>query len=1856
MDRLRAVVMVAVLLLTVFSLGCYAAGPHPIIVPDQLRHVASERDGSFRYNSSLRLPDVVSVMEYFVQIQPYYPAPEVHYNDSRNMTFDGFVLMSMVVKKPTNVITLNALNIDVSDLHLKDLLQNEIRVKERKYNNVTQRLIIHLTDELPAGLVLTLSINYTGLINPYTDGGLFYTYYLDTDGEVHWMIATQMEAFGARSVFPCFDEPAFKAVFRLQLIFPSSHVPLGNTMRNKGVELENGWSMATFPPTPIMSTYLVAFTVGPFESHTVINKDGILVRSWGWTGQREYLKFAAETAAECLHQMTLYTGVKFPINKCDNVGLPQFPSGAMENYGLLLYKYQLIPFNPYTTSVLQKIESARVLCHEVSHQWFGDLVTAKWWDNLFLHEGFAAYFMRLMMGKVFPEEAKFVDTTMLSLDREQALNQDAGPTTHPLIASDGPYFDKITYKKGSALLRMLSDVLGQEVFQDGIREYIKSHEYGTASHLDLYTSLTEAAARAKVKGCCSYNINVTDLMEPFSHQEGFPLINVHYDKFFYELSQEPYNETSDSPPSPWNYTWIIPVRTESFELPEGEVHWMMSRSKRVKVYSLNNEKHNYRLVSYTSATYGRVRYDNESLNAILEKITTEDVPIGVKITLVGDEVALIKRQISRGLPYSYDRLLNVLSTVYNTPSTDDPSFTLADLVLPQMEFFASLMQDSIDAPLIDRFFNKVFGKIYKPELWESADSWNANAFKYAFLPYAVKYNIGDAVQRAKKVFKEIDVNCAALQSNNGSSWCSGVSVEIHRAAYCAAGKYDNERGENYDKLMNYYSGEVKVNPYFFQEYRALLEGMACTELPGRLETLIELFLESPLQPSMIFGWFKSNPKASDALYGYLDRKSDSVLKYDGLSSYFDAMTYNWRSKTRLQQFTKLHQKLLQKLNKEQKALFDKYEEKIKKNIEWSEQHLPSIMRWMYDKLVVVRKLLWKKRLPGTIAPKQYDLEITPYIPGSGKYIYSKNMTFDGKVTVKFIATEETSEIVLNAHRLVIDPDSIVVMDNQNKTIKVITTRVTKDYDNGILHIPVGEKLRRNSQYYMTISYYGFIFDKPQDGVLSNYNYYEFNGKQGWIFSTDFEGGPSPRSLLVCCDEPAYKAAFKITVRHPADMTALSNMINTDTTMGKDGWAVTSFQKTPPMSSYLVAISVGHFSSLSAVSETGVLVRVFSWTGMEKYAEFSVKVMAASVDYMSNYFNSPYPLNKLDIIALPQYTGTMSAMENWGLIIGNYKLLMIDPEYASAAVVGKVSTVVAHEVAHQWFGDLVTMDWWSNLFLNEGFAEYWSLNAVNDTFTDQRAYSEYFRFIATTKALWDDCGETPFPILTDESGLFTSAVYKKGSALLNTLSHTLSPETLQKGLRSYVSKKAYGNAKPADLWAALTEASAEDGVKGWDGRNLDVSTFMDSWTNEGSYPILKLKYDMDNSRVTYEQESCSGGSASNTTWYIPVVSKTWDKSFQYSEELNWFHGKDGSSQKWSQIYPMKRIDNIRRTSFLRTYYDNANWASLLKNVYVVKDSTTLGAILDDAWFFLMKGSYTWTQFLDLTREIMWKNDLIPWTVGLQFMRKMYEAYRFHADNRRILKYLIYMGESSYLTIHEAMKPSPYWDQQILGGELAEWMCRLNNSECLKRVNIQFNNFVSKCSTSRTGTAQCVGVIPDYRATMYCYGLRQNPKAHDLIYSLQKYFARNAFYFNRDRLNLLYGLSCLNDFGLQKNYIHRVLDGLLPAEFILYIGENDVTGNMLYDFFVEEIRKILNSDIGFDFYVEAMITDWSRKDQIQKLINFKFEEDYKFLNKEQRDVWEDAIKTVVERESWIGSKKRESRQTACRYKTFYFVRTT
>ncbi|KIH53566.1 peptidase family M1, partial [Ancylostoma duodenale] len=670
-------------------------------------------------------------------------------------------------------------------------------------------------------------------------------------------------------------------------------------------------------------------------------------------------------------------------------------------------------------------------------------------------------------------------------------------------------------------------------------------------------------------------------------------------------------------------------------------------------------------------------------------------------------------------------------------------------------------------------------------------------------------------------------------------------------------------------------------------------------------------------------------------------------------------------------FNELHISLLPKMNDKQKRAFNTFEKRIKDNIEWSKQHLPSI-----------------SRLPGIISPERYDVEITPFIPGSGKYHFSKNMTFDGSVEMSFTVRQETSEIIVNAHRMVIDVDSIQVKDSRNNTVEVSTLEIAKDFENGILKIPLAKKIAPGLKYSMSISYTGFIFDKPHQGVHSNYNFYEFNGKQGWIFSTDFEGGPGSRSLMVCCDEPSYKASFHISVRHPADMTALSNMYHAGTTVLNDGWAVTRFKETPRMSSHAVSICVGHFASLSAKSESGVLVRAFSWTGMEIYADFSLKVMAGTVDYLADYFNRKFPISKLDMVALPQHAD-LGAMGSWGLILGNYKSLIVDKDYADAKTLAEVAITVAREVVHQWFGDLVTMDWWSDLFLSEGFAEYFAASGVQHVLPEQREYlRNYAPFYHSLVGMQNDCrAGVSVPVISEDEGLFTSAVHKKASSLLRTLSKTISEPTFHKGIRSYLNRNAYGNADPKELWSTLKDACAEDGVKGWNGKNLDVSTFMKNWTTKVSFPIVKVSTGR-NGLVTYRQESCLGD---DTTWYIPIVS-----IFDYHQEMNWFVGKDGSSPVWRQASPLSRVDNVGGSSFIRMYYDKVTWKSLLRNVGMVYDVATQGTLLRDAWFFVSTGNYSWPQFLDLVKVIQWDDSLIKWTTGLEFFEELYHRFRFHKD--------------------------------------------------------------------------------------------------------------------------------------------------------------------------------------------------------------------------------------------------------------------
>ncbi|CAD6187492.1 unnamed protein product [Caenorhabditis auriculariae] len=1210
------------LLLGFALLGATSADfSHPAVVPDlQLKNSHLTKSSlTKRINLLERLPASLTAIHYDIWIKPYFPAPGVTYDPSRDFTFDAKTTVRVKATEDAGSIVLNARYLNFSSYSVVRNDGQTVPIHGFYYNDTTEQIILSPRSvTIQKGSVYDVSFVYTGLINYYQDGGLFYTNYVDPSGQKHWMVATQFESTDARRVFPGLDEPSYKATFSITVAYPTSLVVLSNMYEDDPTTLDNGYSQVAFPNTPRMATYLVAFAIGPFVSFEYMNEDHTLVRSWGWPGTEQYLSFAAMNAGFCLYQMGQYTGMQYPLEKS---------AGAMENWGLVIYKYQYIAYNPTTMTTADMENAVKVICHELAHQWFGDLVTLAWWDDLFLNEGFADYFMRYIQGKVYPNQAVYLDTLHVREELEYALQADIAPSAHPLVAPDGPHFDLITYRKGSSMLRMLSDVLGEDVFQAGLKSYLYIYQYSNANHEYLFDALTEAAQEARVTDWCGRPFNVSVFMEPYVHQTNFPLINFVNNDFnhYATFSQDPFQNSSSLPQTDWNYYWPIPLRTVRYDNYSYVQQWIVPSNQACTGVGEKKALH-WEVADITTAAYGRVKYDDVGFDRLIQKLQTQSIPPQVMVTLLGDEIAYIARQQATNAPFSYDRFLTLAVSVFNIQSfIHQPSFSAGDVAYSTLEAISTQLRDHMDYPLIKRLHEKIFSNSYQHIPWINTDDWDKDTFQASFLPLAVRLNIGDSANRTLQMFAKIKTACA--QSSNGTAWCNPIPTNFRRAVYCGAVKNSVQMAnDNFAQVLQYYNAEVVTNPYFYQEYLALLEGLTCTEASSTLKVTIRLFLKSPLNPNVIFSWFKTNPYASDALASYLNDRPSEVLNFTGLDAYLDAMTYNWRSEKRFLQLNRILNTL--QLNTAQQRVFNKYLLRTQQQVTYNTRYLPRLLNWLYDNLVVRGETPWTQRVSDALVPTSYQLTLQPFIPGSGSYDFWSNMTFTAFLTMEFDLIVPVQEIQLTAHRLLIDVSTIYLTDGTNNTI-LLDTGIRKDYDNAFLYIPSPTTLQEG-HYTLTMSYQGLIFNKPSDGVDSNWNFYEFDGKQGWIFTTDFEGGPSVRSLLPCIDEPSYKAEFTVSLIHPADMTALSNTLDTGMTILDKGWAQTTFQTTPKMSSYLLAICFGHFSSVSKVSNTGVLVRLFTWTGMERYGDFGLQVMAGTVDFMATYFNYPFPLPKLGL--------------------------------------------------------------------------------------------------------------------------------------------------------------------------------------------------------------------------------------------------------------------------------------------------------------------------------------------------------------------------------------------------------------------------------------------------------------------------------------------------------------------------------------------------------------------------------------------------------------------------------------------------
>src|SRR5882724_11573299 len=373
-----------------------------------------------------------------------------------------------------------------------------------------QTVTLRFPRPLPAGDA-RLRLRFSGRLNQHLRG----LYAASADGRRYAF--SQCEAADARRIFPCFDEPAFKARFRLAVTVPDGL----RAVSNSPIEAEHDGPdghVIRFAPTPLLSTYLFALAVGPLEASAERRLGDVPIRIWHAPGKGHLTELGLEAAAEALRRLEEYFDIPYPYGKLDLVAVPDFEAGAMENAGAVFFRETLLLLDPATVSLNEHKRAGEVIAHELAHMWYGDLVTMAWWDDLWLNEAFATWMAYKVVDDWRPEWRMWQS---FEHDRSRALALDALTNTHPIyaevksVAEATENFDLITYEKGAAVVRMIEHYLGADVFRDGVRRYMERHREGNTVAADLWRALEEASGK-----------EVARVARAWITQPGFPLVSI----------------------------------------------------------------------------------------------------------------------------------------------------------------------------------------------------------------------------------------------------------------------------------------------------------------------------------------------------------------------------------------------------------------------------------------------------------------------------------------------------------------------------------------------------------------------------------------------------------------------------------------------------------------------------------------------------------------------------------------------------------------------------------------------------------------------------------------------------------------------------------------------------------------------------------------------------------------------------------------------------------------------------------------------------------------------------------------------------------------------------------------------------------------------------------------------------------------------------------------------------------------------------------------------------------------------------------------------------------------------------------
>nr|XP_046249908.1 alanyl (membrane) aminopeptidase a [Scatophagus argus] len=835
------------------------------------------------------------------------------------------------------------------------------------------------------------------------------------------------------------------------------------------------------------------------------------------------------------------------------------------------------------------------------------------------------------------------------------------------------------------------------------------------------------------------------------------------------------------------------------------------------------------------------------------------------------------------------------------------------------------------------------------------------------------------------------------------------------------------------------------------------------------------------------------------------------------------------------------------------------------------------------------------RLPKNLIPYSYKISLrlrlyTRIIEEVNVTSPNQTLQFSGSSIVNFDCVQSTTTIFLHSKDLFIYPNAQVMNIKTEKTIHVLKMINHKD-SSDFLEIQLGETLVQEESYSLLLNFMGKISENLDGLYLSTYHEGKPD-KERFLAATSMEPTYA-RRVFPCFDEPEMKAVFDVTIIHRRDTTVLGNEKISVSNIIDDDWQYTTFYPTPKMSTYLFAFTVSEFTP-TASTHGRVAINTYARPEATAagHAAYAANITSKILTFYENYFESNYQQKKLDQIALPDLNS--AAMENWGLITYEEGVLLYEEGVSSQLHKHLIATVVAHELAHQWFGNLVTMKWWNQIWLNEGFASYMTYLAV-DHAEPTFKLKDILIMRDLHTALEADALTSSHPLspqedvveTTDEIlAMFNAITYCKGAMVLRMLSDIIGESVFHKGIKLYLSDFKYNNTDQRDLWNCMQKAATED------GSHIKIAEVMKTWTNRTGYPVITIN--TKNGEIYQNRFLFDDSSESSFFWEIPirVKSNTTEPSFIWlrtrgPEKKNELISKSG---EWI-------LANVNCNGYYRVNYDPENWGRLLTQLETHQDRIPLmnrGQLIDDAFNLARAKLVDVTLALNSTRYLQNETEYIPWESAvrnLEYFVHMFDRTEVYGPMQAYLRQQVkglYNFFSNY-TYKSGDQSLQYNQINII-----DVACSNGLPECITMASNMFANWMN----SNTSTNH---IEPNLRTVIYCQAVAAGGDE-------EWEFAWNKFQSSRDtseKDQLRQALSCTTKIWLLNRYLEYTLDPekirLMDVSSTINDIANNVAGHALaWNFIRANWDYVSQGDAAM--LIEGVTSRFSKKFELEELERF------------------------------------------------------